>query len=246
MNLALMGGSHPGWLLSHSLQAGVLVLLVLGVQWLFRRQLTNRWRFALWWIVLARLLLPFGPESAVSLFNFLQPPLQLITRQLSASSMLSPQSKHAPVAPGSSVVAIPHSDMVESELPSMDMGESQLTAANDPPAHSEATPTPIKAQPAWRWTDWLVPGLTALWLAGVLGLLGLVAVQFVRFQRRLGAGSRPADPALRELLEECRREFGMARTVNLLETDAVQSPALFGLWRLRLLLPPGLAGQFNR
>ena len=43
---------HPGlekllnWLLNHSLQAGALVLLVLVVQWIFRRQLTNRWRVA--------------------------------------------------------------------------------------------------------------------------------------------------------------------------------------------------------
>src|SRR6185312_3495714 len=50
-------------------QTGVLVLCVLLLQWLFRRQLTNRWRFALWWIMLARLVLPFGPESELSLFN---------------------------------------------------------------------------------------------------------------------------------------------------------------------------------
>src|ERR1035437_4910750 len=65
------------WLVNHSLQGGLLVLLVLAVQWLFRRQLTARWRFALWWIVLARLLLPFNPQSAVSLFNFFQPTVQM-------------------------------------------------------------------------------------------------------------------------------------------------------------------------
>ena len=42
------------WLLNHSLQAGLLGLVILSVQWIFRRQLTNRWRFALWWIVLIR------------------------------------------------------------------------------------------------------------------------------------------------------------------------------------------------
>jgi len=31
-----------------SMQAGVLVLVVLLAQWLFRRQLTPRWRCALW------------------------------------------------------------------------------------------------------------------------------------------------------------------------------------------------------
>ena len=65
------------WLLNNSLQAGVLVLLVLLVQWIFRRQLTSRWRFALWWVVIVRLVLPFGPESAVSVFNFFRPSVAL-------------------------------------------------------------------------------------------------------------------------------------------------------------------------
>ena len=58
------------WLLNHSLQTGMLVLLVLVVQWIFRKRLTSRWRFALWWVVLARMLLPFGPSSTVSLSSF--------------------------------------------------------------------------------------------------------------------------------------------------------------------------------
>jgi len=49
--------AHPvmetsvNWLLNDSFQAGLLVLLILLVQRLFRRQLTSRWRFALWWLV---------------------------------------------------------------------------------------------------------------------------------------------------------------------------------------------------
>ena len=251
MNLPLIWGSRPGWLLSHSLQAGVLVLLVLLVQWLFRRQLTNRWRFALWWIVLARLLLPFGPESAVSLFNLFQPPPQLISLPSSTSSLRSAPSQFTLVVPPASPAKIPHSEISENTLPAFDITESQTSVANDSAADRPLVgpltqPVPTTSRPTWRLTDWLVPGLTALWLAGVLGLLAVVAAQFWRFQRKLAAGIRPADPALRELLEECRREFGMTRTVELRETDAVQSPALFGLWRPRLLLPPGLAGQFSR
>jgi beta-lactamase regulating signal transducer with metallopeptidase domain len=39
----------------------VLVLLVLAVQCLFRRQLTPRWRCALWAVVLVRCSSPFAP-----------------------------------------------------------------------------------------------------------------------------------------------------------------------------------------
>ncbi len=77
MNASQSWETRVNWLLNHSFQAGLLVLLVLGVQWIFRRQLTSRWRFGLWWIVLARLLLPVTPESGLSLFNFFQPKLQL-------------------------------------------------------------------------------------------------------------------------------------------------------------------------
>src|SRR5579862_4897679 len=65
------------WMLNHSVQAGVLVLLVLLVQWVFRRRLSSRWRFALWWIVIARLLVPVGLPSAISLFNYVQPSISL-------------------------------------------------------------------------------------------------------------------------------------------------------------------------
>ena len=63
--------SHPvwHWLLKCSAQAAVLVLLVLLVQWLFRKRLAPRWRYALWFLVVARLALPVSPQSAWSIFN---------------------------------------------------------------------------------------------------------------------------------------------------------------------------------
>jgi len=221
-----MWDSHPGWLLSHSLQAGVLVLVVLLVQWVFRRRLTNRWRFALWWIVLARLVLPFGPASALSLFNVLRPAVQFAT------------------PPPPSTVSATDRDPQPTAWTEANSPDS---LALPPPATTLPVAThPPRPAPVRPLSDWLVPGLTMVWLAGVLTLLAVVVVQFVRFQRRVARDSRPADPALRALLDECRGDFGIARPVALLETNAVQSPALFGLWRLRLLLPPGLAAQFNR
>jgi beta-lactamase regulating signal transducer with metallopeptidase domain len=223
------------WLFNHSLQAGVLVLLVLLVQWVFRRQLTHRWRFALWWIVLARLLLPFSLESAVSLFNVLQSRVSLPGTSLTAPVASSVPMPDAASAQKQSVPDVSRPATATPVYPT----QIQTTPAIVAPAHSTTLP------PAWRWRDGLVPGLTGLWLAGVLVLTGVVAVQFLRFHRRLTA-TTPADESLRALLEDCRREFGTTRPIELLETDAVQSPALFGLFRLRLLLPRGLGGNFNR
>ena len=52
-----------------SWQASWLILLVLLAQVTLRRWLSPAWRSALWLLVVARLLLPFTPPSAWSLFN---------------------------------------------------------------------------------------------------------------------------------------------------------------------------------
>lgn len=64
-----------GWLLEASWQASVLALLVLFLQRALGARLNPRWRYALWLLVLLRLVLPVLPESALSLFQFApQPP----------------------------------------------------------------------------------------------------------------------------------------------------------------------------
>jgi bla regulator protein BlaR1 len=57
--------------LKASWQAGVLILLVLAVQWAFGRRLSPGWRYGLWLLVVARLALPWTIPSSVSVFNLL-------------------------------------------------------------------------------------------------------------------------------------------------------------------------------
>src|SRR6516164_5762977 len=61
------------WTWRTSLQASVLILLVLLLQRLLRRRLTPRLRYALSVLVLCRLLLPVAPSSSFSFENLLAP-----------------------------------------------------------------------------------------------------------------------------------------------------------------------------
>ena len=65
---------HLPSLLKASWQAGVLILLVLAMQWAFGRRLSPRWRYGLWLLVVARLALPWTIPSSVSVFNLLTYP----------------------------------------------------------------------------------------------------------------------------------------------------------------------------
>jgi hypothetical protein len=73
-----------------SLQAGVLAVLVLLVQWLARDRLSPRWRCALWGLVLVRLMVPTLPEARWSVFNWMPLPTRSTQSILSTSSISAP------------------------------------------------------------------------------------------------------------------------------------------------------------
>jgi len=102
---------------------------------------------------------------------------------------------------------------------------------------------PVQAR---SYRDLILATAVTLWLIG-MAMLGLyVLVQILRFQWRLSRSTVPVESGPTELLHDCQREFVVSRRIELLETNAVGSPALFGLFRLRLLLPKGFTEKFSR
>ncbi|MBK8092403.1 MAG: hypothetical protein IPK32_10625 [Verrucomicrobiaceae bacterium] len=84
------------WLLTTSLRTSILTLLVLGVQFMLRRQLSARARYALWLPVLIVLLTPVFPESRWSLENVFRAetapllPLPMLTEALIFDAVSEP------------------------------------------------------------------------------------------------------------------------------------------------------------
>ena len=96
------------------------------------------------------------------------------------------------------------------------------------------------ARPAGRhWLVWL-------WVAGALALGAGAALNHYRIHRRVARRRPLLDEPTLNLLEDCKALMGVCIPVTLIETDAVESPTLFGFVRPRLLLPAGLASSFTR
>ncbi|UCE46494.1 MAG: hypothetical protein JSW47_12830, partial [Phycisphaerales bacterium] len=57
------------WLLRSTLQASIVVCLILLIQAALRNRLTARWHYALWMILVVRMALPWAPQSRFSIYN---------------------------------------------------------------------------------------------------------------------------------------------------------------------------------
>lgn len=220
------------WLWRASWQGSVLVILVLTVQWLFRNRLNPQWSYALWLLVVVRLMLPISPESNWSLYNL------------------------AIRAQGDTVTAT----VAEARPPLPVIGETERFAANDlhfepvessdftPPEESKPAPAgavdPDTTGESFAWSWQVIFGV--FWGMGVL-VFGLrVARAHLQFARRLSFETIPLkNKDLLGLLDQCRQDLGLRRTPHLLETSLVSSPALFGAFRPKLLLPTGMSETFT-
>lgn len=78
------------------MEASVLIVLVLAVQWLCGRRLKPRWRHALWLLVMVRLTVPWTIPSPASLFNLMRMP---------AATAAMP-AEPAPIRPASAAVEV--------------------------------------------------------------------------------------------------------------------------------------------
>jgi beta-lactamase regulating signal transducer with metallopeptidase domain len=201
-----------GWVQRASVQAALLVLLILIVQWVLRDRLTPRWRYALWMIVLARLALPWTPSSPMSVFNLIQPSSPPPAFSLAPANMAG---------------------TTETKLtanPPLPIKETVVKASPAAPVPTPALETHPKLM------DLGLQFLPLIWLAGVATISIYVLVQ-VLLQFRLQPQRVVTDQPTLELLEKCKEDMGVRTYLAVIQGPTVKTPALFGFLRPRLLLP---------
>jgi hypothetical protein len=86
--------------------------------------------------------------------------------------------------------------------------------------------------------------LPVCWLVGVLFHVLRLGFQNVGFISSIRRAPRMQMPAVSQAFERAQDLMHLRRRVDVFETSAVKSPALYGFFRPRLLLPPGMPQKF--
>ena len=116
---------------------------------------------------------------------------------------------------------------------------SQSVAATPNSMPSVPVPFP-EVRPARLTAQSSIQLAAAAWGIGVISLLIVRVLAYRRFARRVRHSSKPTNPALALVAAE----FGV-RGVQVAVTDAVGAPALHGIFRPKLLFPPGLLEKLS-
>lgn len=236
------------WVLEISLQASVVIALVLLVQWLFQKRLSPRWRYILWLVVLVRLILPVSPASPFSIFNYTAAVSEAVFRRGTHDVSTPDQT------PVMGIPSIPRAEIERATNPADGNSASERgNGASRTASAGHGTPAPngenSVEQRVGTAHSAAVPEhyiwLTAIWVIGAFFLAARILWFPLRLNAQMAQQETPTGPDVFKVLEESKRLIGVNRVLPVVQSRAVTSPALLGFIRPWLLLPDGLVEKLS-
>jgi len=223
------------WVLETSLQASVVVVLILLTQWLLRHRLPVRWYYGLWLALVIRLILPVAPESPLSIFNLIDQGWEasstyFVTGEVAQEAITTPDTLLATPAtytPTESLIVTTQS------APST---QAAVTATSKVPTSSDNTTTLSPDQATTLSMHWQGV-LSLVWFVGVCLLVTYVLLINLWYTLRLRYAAPVEDTTLLAVFEDSATRMKTSG-VRLFESHLLKSPAIFGFYRPKLLLPP--------
>ncbi|HYV27515.1 MAG TPA: M56 family metallopeptidase [Candidatus Eisenbacteria bacterium] len=197
------------WTWQTSLHATVLIALVFATLIASRQWLTPAWRYGLWLLIVLRLVLPVAPASPFSVFNLTALTINPVPlkRPVEVTPMLAPVQPTAERAYVQTPVLQPAPASASSGLLGF-----------------------LKRLNPRSLAGWF-------WLVGVAIFLLSTLRRHANLSSRLRRGNLITEDRVQLLLASCQRTIRVRRKIQVIETEHVSTPAVFGFFRPRLLLP---------
>lgn len=221
-------------------QVTAVALVVGALAWLVGRHRPHL-AYVLWLLVLAKCLTPPLWSSPLGVFSW-------------AGAAVAEEAQPADVASASPQPSSPTERALNPVVPgprAHSLRESPPPAGTShdlAPGLVQAGPQFGAAQgdlPAPRWREALPLGaaLVALWLAGALVSLAVIAVRMLRWQLIVRRSQFVDSGPLVEMVERLSQRFGLWQKVRVCVTSQPMGPAVLGIVRPVVLLPEVLVSE---
>ncbi|MDF2537971.1 MAG: peptidase BlaR1 [Herbinix sp.] len=217
--------------------ASILILLIQLLKKLFHKVLTPKWHYYIWILLIVRLIVPYAPESPVSIFNLFY---------MAAEKVNLPVSElNNPLQDGSEKAAT--NDNISSGDGTTDTDTMANTDGVTIPNAGAATPNTDQnlQQRAMSGLD-PINLMAYLWLMAVILLSAYtigVNVIFAYKVRKNYTAYR--DERMDGILEECKNIMKIKRPIALLTSESMRTPSLYVFITPKILVSKNYMEQLS-
>jgi len=206
------------WVIKSSIMASILAVLILLVNYVLRNKLDAKWQYAVWMLLIIRLIIPYDIQSPWSIYSLIP-----------NNSVISPIVDQ---------IRIPDSN---AQINNISGKDTQIT--NDQSIINKQSSTKAEEPIAKDLSiGWIV---AMLWLVGTFILAILTIATNLRFYLLVRREPFVTDVRMSKLMQECTRKMGIRTNLPIIITNRINAPCLYGIVSPKLLLPQPLVSRLN-
>jgi beta-lactamase regulating signal transducer with metallopeptidase domain len=226
------------------IQSSVLIIVLLIVDRLLRKRVRAVFRYWIWMLVLAKLVLPVSLSSPVSMGQLFGD--KLSTGKSEAFATATKDIQKPVVMPENPAGTRDEARERMDEARGMIDEQRETTRPSSiihPPSStgiSSNPPPPTVATISLSWHGFALLG----WLAALIAMV-LLLVQRLFFIRGLLAQSKQPGQYLTEIFQQCTKQIVVRSPVALALSPIAASPSVCGLVRPSILIPQTLPGKLE-
>ncbi len=205
--------------------ASILTLMILLIKKIFSKALSPKWHYYIWILLLIRLLIPFSPESSMSIYSLVYTAAEKVNLPINEISIsFQGNSLNEP----SSDTLSPLPNVPEDGDNNINTKPSKVLITN--------TNSSLEVNSVSKY-DSIITILAFIWMIGVI-LLSLYTI-CINISFYLNVRKRYTvlmDKRLNDILKDCKNIMKINHPISLLTSRKIRTPSLYGLLNTKILV----------
>ncbi|MFR5265313.1 M56 family metallopeptidase [Clostridium sp.] len=219
-----MGGFEKlfDFIVKGSIAATILGIIILIVEFILKKRVSPKIIYSLWVIVLLKFLIPYGPESSLSIYSVINNPIKSYFIQ-------SNNEQEVKKSKINTNEGTKYSSFLEKDINlNKENDKGKVIKFNEVINHNQGL---LKDIGIFSW----------LLIVTLLGCYGFFS--YIKLRRLEG---ETENNTYKEILEEILRKNNIKRKVKIIESDLVGTPSIYGVINPKIIMPKDLEKKLSK
>lgn len=237
-----------GYIVEATIFGSVTGLIILLIKTLLKNKINKRYAYLLWIILVIKLIIPFGPESNISLFNSI--PINSNMENILSSNRGQLENNDTKLDDiNSNSNASQTNDYIEADNNTNEVNSTNSTSKDNYSSKEDnenvgqsnqvinnTASTPIVGTNK----DKLSTILSFIWLFGFIFAIVTHMAIYIYFIKDLKKSSTLKYERLEKILKKCKLQLNINKNIQVIVHDKINSPSLVGMFKVNIILPEHL------
>lgn len=217
---------------------GFIVLLIKS---LLKNKINKRYAYLLWMILVIKLIIPFGPESNISLFNNIPINYKMENILSSNTTKLDNTNSNSNDNKSNNYISKEDTtnDVNSTVLTSQDnhsVNENNENFTQDSQVFNNAHSIPIIGVKSDKFSKILF----FVWLFGFVFSAVTYMIIYICFIKDLKKCSKLKYQRMEKILKNCKSQLNINKNIQIIVYDKISSPSIVGMFKVKIILPRNL------